>query len=88
MINKKELKEIKKHANMLKPEFIIGKNGVTSAFVKQVSDYLDAHNIVKIKCLSAENKDAVKVVAADLQGKIEGSVIVDMKGFTFVLYRE
>jgi RNA-binding protein len=84
---KTELKELKKQANTLKPEFNLGKNGITTSFVDTIDKYLEVHNIVKIKVLIAIDKDGVKYYADEISKTTE-SEIIDRKGFTFTIYRK
>lgn len=80
-------KSLKKHANGLKSEFNLGKSGITETFIKSVDDFLEAHKIVKIKALIAEDKEAMKFYAEEL-AKETDSEILEVKGFTFVLFRD
>lgn len=86
-MDKAGLKEVKRVANELKPQFNIGKSGLTETFIETVEKYLDAHQIVKIKALNAVDKTQVSDMAQELAKKIDAELI-DKKGFTFVLYRE
>ena len=81
-----EIKEAKKIANELKPQFNIGKNKVTDTLIESIDQYLDAHQIVKIKVLSAISKDEVKEIAEQIANATD-SEIVQKVGFTFVLFR-
>jgi len=85
-MDKKEIQELKKVANGMKPMFNIGKSGVTETLIDMIDKYLDAHGIVKIKSLVAEDKAAVKESAEKIAKEIEAE-IVDLKGFTFTIYR-
>lgn len=86
-MNSGEKKELKKIANNLKPQFNIGKLGITNNFIESIDDYLEAHNIVKIKMMNIESKDKIKEIAKDFANKLD-SEIIDEKGFTFVLFRD
>ena len=79
-------KELKKMASSLKPQFNVGKGGVTETFVDTIDKYLDVHGIVKIKSLVAEDKDALKEVAQKMAEDLEAE-LVDVRGFTFTLAR-
>jgi RNA-binding protein len=85
-MDKSELKELKKFANELKPQFNIGKSGLTDTLIDTIDKYLEAHEIVKIKVLSAINKTQVKNYAKEISEKIDVEII-EQKGFTFTLYR-
>lgn len=86
-MDKENLKNLKRIANSLKSQFNVGKSGITEAFVESVNDYLEAHKIVKIKVLSAVDKDQVTQIANDLIEETDAELI-EKKGFTFVLYRD
>ncbi len=79
-------KNLKKVANDLKPQFNLGKNGLTDTFIETIDKFLEAHGIVKIKVLGAEDREGVKVIAEELAEALTADII-DKKGFTFVLYR-
>ncbi len=80
-------KELKKLCNDLKPQFNLGKAGLTPTFIETIDKYLGAHEIVKIKVLIAEDKDAAKYFSEEL-AKETSSEILEQKGFTCVLFRE
>jgi len=82
-----DLKEAKKISSTLKPQFNIGKNNVTETVERTIDEYLTAHNIVKIKASIAADKGDLKRIAGDVSSKLK-AVLVDVRGFTFTLYRE
>lgn len=84
MIKKDQLKKL---SNEIKPQFNLGKLGITSTFIETIDKYLEAHNIVKIKCSIAEDKSSVKYYANEISKETE-STIIDKKGFTFTVYRK
>lgn len=86
-MDKVEKKEVMKTANALKSQFNVGKSAITDTFIETVDNYLRAHEIVKIKSLIAKDKDEVKKMGTFLANETD-SEVVDVKGFTFVLYRK
>lgn len=80
------MKEIKKIASNIKPTFSIGKNGITENFIEQIDNYLEKHNIVKIKVLSKDKLDVIEI--SDTLSEELDAEIIDRKGFTFVLFRK
>lgn len=86
-MDKQTLKELKKRANELKPMFNLGKNGLSDTFYETVDRYLAAHEIVKIKVQIAEDKSSVDFFADEVAKEVD-AIVLDKKGFTFVLYRE
>ncbi len=80
-------KELKKKANAISSMISIGKSGITDTFIKSVDNYLKANKIVKIKCQTAVGRDEVVKFADEVSSKTNSNV-VDVKGFTFTIYRE
>ena len=86
-MKKEQLKELKQLANTLKPQFNLGKAGLTKTFIDTIDKYLTAHNIVKIKALIAEDKSSVEYLAGEIT-KETNSILIDKRGFTFTIYRD
>ena len=85
-MEKQDIKTLKKIAGTLKPEFNLGKSGITNGFIENIDKYLEAHGIVKIKALIAEDKSSIEYLANEV-AKETNSNVLDKRGFTFVLYR-
>jgi len=85
-MEKENLKEAKKMASTLKPQFNLGKEGISKNFIKTLNDYLGAHNIVKIKVSIAEDKNSLKYYAQQC-AKETDSNLADTRGFTFTLFK-
>lgn len=83
-MDKKELKQV---INELKPQFNLGKSGMTPTFIDTVDKYIEAHRLVKIKVLAAVDKEEVKYYANELSKETD-SEVVEVKGFTFTLLRD
>jgi len=86
-MKKEQLKELKQIANSLKPQFNLGKSGITEKFIETIDNYLTAHNILKVKALIAEDKSSLEYLANEI-AKETNSTIIDKRGFTFVVYRD
>lgn len=86
-MKKEQIKALKKISNELKAQFNLGKNGITDTFIETIDKYLKAHEIVKVKASLAANKSDIKTYSEDI-AKQTNSQVVDLKGYTFVLYRE
>jgi len=84
-MDNKILKQLKKSSNELKSIFSIGKSGITDTFIETIKNYLDANSIVKIKSNTATSRDELKK-EAEIISKKTGSIIIDIKGFTFTIY--
>jgi len=83
----KQLKELKKSTNGIKPALNIGKSGITKGTIETVEKYLEKHRIMKIKLNSVEGKEEVKELAKEVSKKTS-SDIIDLKGFTFTIYKK
>jgi len=72
-------------AHDLKALLQIGGKGVTPAFVAQLEEVLELHELVKVK-VAAEDRDARDAMIAELASST-GSALVQRIGHTAVLYR-
>lgn len=86
MLTGKQRAYLKSLANTMEPVFQIGKNGITDNFLKQVEDYLEANELVKIKVLKNSLLDATEL-ASEIADAI-GAEFVQSLGDKFVLYKE
>ncbi len=78
---------IKREMSAEKPTIWIGKKGMSSQTMNEVSRQLDQNEIVKVKVLKAALKDEeAKNVAAKIAQETDSSLI-DVRGHTFVLYK-
>lgn len=64
----------------------MGKNEISDNMVKQISDALTAHELVKISVL--ENSPYTSREAADIIAELTGADVVLVVGNRFILYRE
>ena len=86
MLNGKQKSYLRSLANGERAVFQIGKEGVSDNLIIGVSDYLEAHELVKISVLP--NCDyAIREVAFDLAAATQ-SDIIQLIGRTIVLYRQ
>ncbi len=85
-MDKLVLKTQKKISNSLKPQFNLGKLGITQTFLKTIDEYLIANQIVKIKVSIAKDKKDLEKFAEKCVVKLNAE-LVEAKGFTFTLYR-
>jgi RNA-binding protein len=86
MLNKEEIKNLKKEAQTLKPIFQIGKQGVNEALIDGINQALAKRGLIKINILSncPYHKDEVFFDALRLTKAIE----VQRIGKTLVLYKK
>lgn len=86
MLTGKQRAYLKSLANTMEPVFQIGKNGITENFLKQVEEYLEANELVKIKVLKNSLLDATDT-ASEIAEAIDAEFVQSM-GNIFVLYKE
>ncbi|MCH9274682.1 YhbY family RNA-binding protein [Bifidobacterium amazonense] len=84
-LTKKQTKQLRALANQLKPLMYIGKNDLTDAAVKQASETMDSHELLKIAVQDGSGLTA-KEAADKLAGQI-GAEVVQTIGNRFVLFR-
>lgn len=84
-LNKRQIKQLKALASKLSPLLWIGKNGVTDAAVKQASETLESHELLKVVVQDGCPIDE-REVGETLAGQI-GAQLVQVIGHRFVLYR-
>lgn len=84
-LNKQQIKYLKKEAHQLKSIYQIGKLGVTDAFIHQLDQALERHELIKFNILQnslEEIGDATQAMAQAL-----GAHVIQTIGHTAVLYR-
>ena len=86
MLTGKQRSYLKGLAMQLEPTVYIGKNELNEAVLKEMDDYLTAHEMVKVKIQESSGlvpKDAANEAAAKL-----GAEFVQAIGRKFTIYRE
>jgi Predicted RNA-binding protein containing KH domain, possibly ribosomal protein len=73
-------------ANTIQATFQIGKNGINDDFVKQIDDFLEANELVKISVLDTASEP--NSALADELSILTTSVIVQIIGNKITLYRK
>lgn len=73
-------------AQSLDTIFQVGKGGVGENMIKQVSDALEARELIKLRVL--DNSDYSAKEAAEILSQETSSEVVQVIGTKFVLYRE
>ena len=86
MLNSKERAYLRGLANNLDPIFQVGKGGISEEMCKQISNALEARELIKIKVL--QNSDYSSAEAANVIAKSIGADVVASVGNKFILYRE
>ena len=85
MLTGKQRAYLKKLAMELEPSVYIGKNEITDNVIKEIDNYLEAHELVKVK-LQESVEMSPKDVANEVAEKL-GAEYVQAIGRKFVLYR-
>ncbi len=86
MLGGKQKSFLRALANKERPVVQIGKDNITENLIISISDYLEAHELMKVSLLkscSLETREAAIEIAANT-----GSEIVQLIGRTIVLYRK
>ena len=86
MLSSKQRAYLKSLAHSMQPIFQIGKNEISDAMVKQVSDALNARELIKVHVLETAPYTARE--AAELLAEATGADVVLVIGTKFILYRE
>ncbi len=86
MLNSKQRAYLRSLSQSIQPIFQVGKNDVGDNMVKQISDALEARELIKVHVL--ENSMMTSREAADSIAERTNSEVVAVIGSKFVLYRE
>lgn len=86
MLNSKQRAYLRSLSQNIQPIFQVGKNDVGDNMVKQISDALEARELIKVHVL--ENSMMTSREAADSIAERTNSEVVAVIGSKFVLYRE
>ena len=86
MLNGKRRAFLRKMANELDPVFQVGKGGVSEEMCLQISNCLEARELIKLRVL--ENSGYTTREAAEEIATATESEVVAVIGSRFVLYRE
>ncbi len=86
MLNGKRRAFLRKMANELDPVFQVGKGGISEEMCLQISNCLEARELIKLRVL--ENSGYTTREAAEEIAEATESEVVAVIGSRFVLYRE
>lgn len=86
MLTGKQKRFLRSKAHHLSPIFQVGKGGVNENMIKQISEALEARELLKISVL--QNFDGDKNEAADELAQGTDAELVQVIGNTIVLYKE
>ena len=86
MLTSKQRAKLRSMGTALDTIFQIGKSGISEETVKQISNALEARELIKARVL--ENSEYTAREAADAIADATGADVVSVTGTRFVLYRE
>ena len=86
MLTSKQKRFLKSKAHHLTPIFQVGKGGVNENMISQISNALEARELMKISILQNCEEDKDEVAKKIAKGS--GSELVQLIGKTIVLYKE
>ena len=86
MLNSRQRAQLRGLANTMETILQVGKSGVTENTVKQVSDALEARELIKLRTLETCPTSS-RETAEEIAEKT-GADVVQVIGTRFVLYRE
>ena len=86
MLNSRQRAQLRGLANSMETIFQVGKSGVTENTVKQVSDALEARELIKLRTLET-CPTSPRETAEEIAEKT-GADVVQVIGTRFVLYKE
>lgn len=86
MLNSRQRAQLRGMANGFETIFQIGKGGIGDQLIKQVSDALEARELIKLRVLESAPESARE--AADAVAEAVGADVVQVIGSRFILYRQ
>ncbi len=86
MLNSRQRAQLRGLANKMETIFQVGKGGIGEQLIKQVSEALEARELIKLRVL--ETSPVTSREAADEIAMATGSEVVQVIGYRFVLYKE
>ncbi len=86
MLNSRQRAQLRGLANTKETIFQVGKSGIGDQLIKQVSEALEARELIKLRVL--ETSPVTSREAADEIAKATGAEVVQVIGYRFVLYKE
>ena len=86
MLTGKQKRFLRAEAHHLTPIFQVGKGGVNEAMLKQISEALEARELIKVRIL--DNCEDEKHEVAEALARGTRAELVQLIGLTVVLYKE
>lgn len=86
MLNSRQRAQLRGMANTMETIFQVGKGGINDQLIKQVSEALEARELIKLRVL--ETSPITSREAAEEIASAAGADVVQVIGYRFVLYKE
>lgn len=86
MLSKKQLLDLRKTAQTLKPVFQIGKSGLSTQLIHELDAVLEKRELIKVALL--QNTDETAADAGERIAAETGADLVQVIGHTLILYRK
>ena len=86
MLNSKQRAFLRKEGHTLDPIFQVGKGGVSEEMALQISNALEARELIKVRVLDNSGYSARE--AAEELSSLTLSEVVSCVGYTFILYKK
>ena len=82
----KERQFFKKEAHSIKPIFQIGKGGLSEEMIQQIQFAIEKRELIKVSLLQNTMEEPQE--AAEVLAEQTGSTIIQVIGYTIVLYKQ
>lgn len=86
-LTSKEIAALKARAQEIRPIINVGKGGASEGVIQEIKDQLDRESLIKVKILKSALEEADKRAMAESLAEGAGAVLVELRGFTAVLYK-
>jgi len=83
----RERQRLRDEARGLEASMSVGKGGLGEGVVAEIRRQLEAHGLVKLRLLEAARQDEDRHAMAERLAQACGAELVEVRGFTVVLYR-
>ena len=83
MLTGKQKQQLKALGNSIDHRYLFGKGDVDQAFLKQIDDALEAHELIKVGLLQNETKEIGNILSKELNCEI-----VQLIGRVILIYRK
>ena len=85
---KNRLRRLKAESRVIEPTIWIGKEGLSQQLIQHVQNQLKARELVKVKLQKSALTDSETESVAEKTLGATGSILVDVMGHTFTLYKK